>query len=330
MVKKIGLTFDLKTDYIPKDSDPQDIVAELDSERTIGEISAALDANGYEVELIGNTKNLLKKLPELGVDLVLNIAEGYRGRNRESQVPILLEMFDIPFIGADALTLGLTLDKTLAKKVFIAENIPTPDFFEVNSVNEVGNANDYKFPLFVKPRHEGSSKGLTEASRVVDIEGLKKQVRLVTEVYKQPALVEEFIKGREFTVAIIGNDNPEVFPSVQVEIDNEINLGDKFYTFARITSDRLKYVCPAKIPESLENKLREFALRVYRSVGCRDFGRVDFRVDDQDRPFVLEINPLPILSHEDTFMIVAQYKKIGYNGIIKMIVDAAINRLNLN
>ncbi|MDP8260384.1 MAG: ATP-grasp domain-containing protein [Candidatus Gygaella obscura] len=330
MIKKIGLTFDLKTDYKPNQDDPQDIVAEFDSERTIGEISSALEANGFKVERIGNAKNLIKRLPDLGVDLVLNIAEGYKGRNRESQVPLLLEMYDVPFIGADALTLGLTLDKLLAKKIFVAEGIPTPKFFEVDSVDELERISDYNFPLFVKPRYEGSSKGLSEASRVTDIEGLRRQVELITQVYKQSVLVEEFIKGREFTVAIIGNNPPEVFPSVQVEIDNEINLGDKFYTFARITSDRLKYVCPAKISENLENELRQLALRVYKAVDCRDFGRVDFRVDDNDKPFVLEINPLPILSHEDTFMIVAEYTKIGYNGIIKKIVDAAIKRLNLN
>ena len=330
MIKKIGLTFDLKTDYKPNQDDPQDIVAEFDSERTIGEISSALEANGFKVERIGNAQNLIKRLPDLGVDLVLNIAEGYKGRNRESQVPLLLEMYDVPFIGADALTLGLTLDKLLAKKIFVAEGIPTPKFFEVDSVDELERISDYNFPLFVKPRYEGSSKGLSEASRVTDIEGLRRQVELITQVYKQSVLVEEFIKGREFTVAIIGNNPPEVFPSVQVEIDNEINLGDKFYTFARITSDRLKYVCPAKISENLENELRQLALRVYKAVDCRDFGRVDFRVDDNDKPFVLEINPLPILSHEDTFMIVAEYTKIGYNGIIKKIVDAAIKRLNLN
>jgi len=330
MIKKIGLTFDLKTDYKPNQDDPQDIVAEFDSERTIGEISSALEANGFKVERIGNAKNLIKRLPDLGVDLVLNIAEGYKGRNRESQVPLLLEMYDVPFIGADALTLGLTLDKLLAKKIFVAEGIPTPKFFEVDSVDELERISDYNFPLFVKPRYEGSSKGLSEASRVTDIEGLRRQVELITQVYKQSVLVEEFIKGREFTVAIIGNNPPEVFPSVQVEIDNEINLGDKFYTFARITSDRLKYVCPAKISENLENELRQLALRVYKAVDCRDFGRVDFRVDDNDKPFVLEINPLPILSHEDTFMIVAEYTKIGYNGIIKKIVDVAIKRLNLN
>jgi len=330
MIKKIGLTFDLKTDYQIQPGEPADIVAELDNERTINEISQAILANGYEVERIGNVKNILKKLPNLNVDLILNIAEGYKGRNRESQVPLILEMYNIPFIGSDALTLGLTLDKILTKKILISENIPTPKFFEIKDVNELKDVNHIEFPLIVKPRCEGSSKGLSEKSRVTDMESLRRQAELIITNYKQPALVEEFISGKEFTVPIVGNDHPEVFPAVQVSIDDKLDLGDAFYTFARLTSDKLKYVCPAQISQELEHKMRDAALRTYKAVDCRDLGRVDFRVDNKENIYVLEINPLPILSHEDAFMIVAQQTKIGYNGIINKIIDSAKKRLNLN
>lgn len=233
-------------------------------------------------------------------------------------------------MGADALTLGLTLDKVIAKKIFIAEKIPTPKFFEVKSIEELVDADHCKFPLIVKPRFEGSSKGLSEDSRVENIEGLKKQVEYIVTTYKQPALIEEFISGKEFTVAIIGNDPPEAMPIVQIKIDGRLKLKDKFYTFARITSDRLEYICPARVSQDLKKKLRDLALKTYRAVECRDFGRVDFRVDSEGNPYVLEINPLPSLSTEDVFKLVANNIGISYEQIIGRILNSAIKRCNLN
>ncbi len=329
-MKTVGLTYDLKTDYQFKDGDPADANAEFDHPSTIDVIAAAIAANGFHVERIGNAGNLMEKMPSLKVDIVFNISEGLFGRNRESQVPILLEMAGIPFVGADALTLGLTLDKVMAKKIFIAEKIPTPKFFEVRSVAELANTNHHKFPLIVKPRFEGSSKGLSENSRVQTREELLKQVDFIVNTYKQPALIEEFISGQEFTVAVVGNDPPEALPVVQIKIDGKLKLNEKFYTFARITSDRLEYVCPAKISADLKDKIDALALRTYRAVECCDFGRVDFRVDNEGRPYVLEINPLPSLSTEDVFMLLAKNMGITYEQMIGKILNSAIKRHNLN
>jgi len=329
-MKTVGLTYDLKTDYQFKAGDPEDANAEFDHPSTIDVIAEAIAANDFFVERIGNAENLLDKLASLKVDIVFNISEGLTGRNRESQVPILLEMAGIPFVGADALTLGLTLDKVMAKKIFIAEKIPTPKFFEISSTAELANTNHHKFPLIVKPRFEGSSKGLSENSRVANREELLKQVDYIVNAYKQPALVEEFISGQEFTVALVGNDPVEVLPIVQIKIDGKLKLNDKFYTFARITSDRLEYICPAKIPQELKKKIDELALKTYKAVECRDFGRVDFRVDNQGRPYVLEINPLPSLSTEDVFKLVAENTGITYEQMIGKILNSAIKRHNLN
>jgi D-alanine-D-alanine ligase len=329
-MKTVGLTYDLKTDYKFKEGDPLDANAEFDSLSTVDVIADAIAVNGFKVKKIGNAANLLEKIDHLGVDIVFNISEGLSGRNRESQVPILLEMAGVPFVGADALTLGLTLDKVMAKKIFIAEKIPTPKFFEVSSAEGLINQDHCQFPLIVKPRFEGSSKGLSESSRVENSEELKKQVDFVVKTYKQPALVEEFISGQEFTVAIVGNENPEVMPVVQIKIDGKLKLNDKFYTFARITSDRLEYICPAKITSELKKKLDELALKVYRSVECRDFGRVDFRVDHNGNPYVLEINPLPSLSTEDVFMLVAKNIGITYEQMVGKILASAIARNGLN
>lgn len=329
-MKTVGLTYDLKTDYKFKKDDPLDANAEFDHPDTVEVIAKAIAANGFKVKKIGNAANLLEKIDNLGVDIVFNISEGLTGRNRESQVPVLLEMAGVPFVGSDALTLGLTLDKVMAKKIFIAENIPTPRFFEASSCEALVNTDHCKFPLIVKPRFEGSSKGLSESSRVENFDGLRQQVEYITKTYKQPALIEEFISGQEFTVAIVGNDDPEVMPVVQIKIDGKLKLNDKFYTFARITSDRLEYICPAKISQELKKKLNELALKVYRSVDCRDFGRVDFRVDNSGSPFCLEINPLPSLSTEDVFMLIAKNIGITYEEMIGKILNSALKRHGLN
>ena len=329
-MKTVGLTYDLKTDYEFKAGDPPDANAEFDHPLTIGVIAKAIESGGYKVKKIGNAASLLEKMDNLGVDIVFNISEGISGRNRESQVPILLEMAGIPFVGADALTLGLTLDKVMAKKIFIADKIPTPKFFEISTYDELINVDHCKFPFIVKPRFEGSSKGLSENSRVETKEDLKKQVEYIISTYKQPALIEEFISGQEFTVAVVGNENPEVMPVVQIKIDGKLQLKDKFYTFARITSNRLEYVCPAKIPAELNKKLNDLALKTYKAVDCRDFGRIDFRVDDKGVPYVLEINPLPSLSTEDVFSLIAKTIGISYAQMILKILNSAIKRHGLN
>lgn len=329
-MKVVGLTYDLKTDYQFKDGDPQDANAEFDHPSTIEVIASAIESQGFKVERIGNVNNLIERLGSLKVDIVFNISEGLSGRNRESQVPILLEMANIPFVGADALTLGLTLDKIMAKKIFLAEKIPTPKFFEVKSVQEALDTDHLRFPLIVKPRFEGSSKGLSDNSRVENKDELLRQAGFIIETYKQPALVEEFISGQEVTVVVIGNNPPEVLPIVQVKIDGRYKLKDKFYTFARIRSDRLEYVCPARLATELKEKVSQLALRAYLGVECRDFGRVDFRIDEAGNPYVLEVNPLPSLSTEDVFPLVAKEIGLSYEQLIGRILNYALERYNLN
>ncbi len=142
--------------------------------------------------------------------------------------------------------------------------------------------------------------------------------------------MEEFITGQEFTVGVIGNEKPEALPVVQIKIDGKLKLNDKFYTFSRITSDRLEYICPAKIGQELKNKLLELAVRVYKAVECRDFGRIDFRVDNEGNPYVLEINPLPSLSTEDVFPLLARETGITYEQIIGKSLLNALQRYQLN
>ncbi len=326
--KIVGLTYDVKPDYVLKKGDPEDANAEFDHPDTIEVIKDAIESGGHKVIKISNVRNLLRRLKKLDVDIVFNIAEGVAGRNRESEVPVILEMAGIPFVGGDGLTLGLTLDKIMAKKVLISEGVPTPAFFEISDIRNIDGAG-IDYPLIVKPKQEGSSKGISDKSVVKNDRELKRQADWVIRTYKQPALVEKFITGSEFTVPIIGNDRPEVLPTVQISIDGKTNLGDLCYTFSRIKSDTLSYVCPAKITRDLDKKLKAVALKAYKAVECRDFGRVDIRVDKNGNPFVLEINPLPSLSTEDVFMTVARNMKISYNSIINRILDHALERYGM-
>jgi len=327
--KIIGITYDLKTDWQRGDNDPVDINAEFDKPETLDLITGALERGGHTVKRIGNARKLLGQIDDLDVDIVLNICEGVAGRNRESQVPVLLEMNGIPFVGSDALTLGLTLDKVVAKKLFISEGIPTPRFFVAEDADAIEKRDDVRFPLIVKTRHEGTSKGITAQSRVEDMDALARQVRLINTTYNQPALVEEFIKGMEFTVPVIGNAKPQAMPVAQVSIGGDVNLGDQFYSHEMVSSSNLRYVCPAKISDALTQTLQEIAVRVYRCVECRDLGRVDFRVDEQGNPYVLEINPLPSLDKMDVFNIFPQLIGSSYDAMINKIVGFALARYGM-
>ncbi len=325
---RVGLTYNVKSEVVLKPGDPPDLNAELDHEETVNHIEQALRESGHDVVRIGGARRLVEQAGRLGVDIVFNIAEGYEGRNRESQVPILLEMMRMPFVGADGLTLGLTLDKVLTKKILIAEQIPTPRFLESADPEKLWKG-DLVYPLIVKLRCEGSSKGLSEKSLVTTPDELRRQVEYLIATYKNPSIfIEEFIEGSEFTVAIIGNESPEIYPVVQIALDGQTDLGRKFFTFAYLRSGA-DYLCPAPIPRALANQMQELALRTYQAVECRDFGRVDFRVDRQGRPSVLEINPLPSLSTEDVFTFIAKTQGITHHQIITRILDTARIRCGL-
>ena len=331
MRKTIGITYDLKSEWRASTDDPIDAAAELDGHKTIECLKAAFESAGHQVVLIGGASQLIAAVTSgsLKVDLVFNISEGFKGRNRESQVPALLDLYNIPFAGADALTLGVTLDKVVAKKCFIADGIPTARYFKATLEDDLEKLNTIGYPLFVKTLHEGTSKGITQNSRVENLAQLRTQVEHINLNYKQPALVEEFIKGTEFTVGVIGNHPPKAMPVVQYAIAGKTTLGNEFYSYRHVAEKLVEHICPAPIDEKLARRLQELAVRAYSSVDCRDFGRVDFRVDEKGNPYVLEINPLPNLSPDDVFVLFGKVLKMSYDQIINKILDEALQRLGL-
>ncbi len=327
---KIGFTYDAKADYELLPGEHPEKYAEFDSEATLSEITNALNSTGHEVVRIGHARNLLTRL-HAGErwDIVFNIAEGVKGRNRESQVPAILELFNVPYIGSDALTMGVTLDKAVAKMVVGHHGIVTPKFVEVCSENDLNNFH-LKFPVIVKPSEEGTSKGISEESVARDLKAMKKRALWTIDTYNQPALVEEFIIGQEFAVAVIGNAQPEVLEPVQIAIAGNVDLGEDLYTHERVENDDIRYLCPSSAKPELIGKLKEMAGAAYTALGCRDFSRIDFRVDTAGQPYFLECNPLPHLGLIDVFPLVAKVAGMTYEQIVCRILEHGCKRYGLS
>ena len=331
MSLKIGFTYDAKEEYPLAEGETADIIAEFDPEPTLQEIFGALSTSGNEIVRIGHARSLINALSVKNerYDLVFNIAEGITGRGREGQVPSILELFNQPYSGADPVTMGLTLDKILAKKIVASDGVITPRWQKISSMNQL-NEFSLSFPVFVKPSFEGTSKGITQDSLVRKKEDLFAQVERILTLYQQPALVEEFIVGSEFTIVVLGNGNARAFPPVQIIISGQRDLGEEFYTTERVYNSEISYLCPDDLPPSLNAKLERMSLDAYHALGCRDFGRIDFRVDKDGNPYFLECNPLPNISKSDVFPLVAERAGITYDKIIVEILHHALKRYHIS
>src|SRR4030043_1048 len=190
MKLKVGITYNLKKDFTRQENQPTDLLEEFDSEETVDAIQKALESEGHEVIKLGGDTGLIDRLRETSVDIVFNIAEGLQGRNREAHIPALLEFLNIPYTGSDPLTLSLTLDKAMAKRILMNQNIPTPRFKKVEKMEDL-NGLDLRYPLFVKLCYEGSSKGIRLDSKIWDPPYLEEKTRGLLKTYGSPLLVEE-------------------------------------------------------------------------------------------------------------------------------------------
>ena len=324
----VGLTFDIKSRKVPKGS-PNDLWAEHDSEETVFAVEEALNSGGNKAIRIGSSRRLLSRLSSLKCNIIFNIAEGISGRDRESEVPVLLDIAGIPYTGSDALTLSISLDKIISKKIFMYHGIPTPAYFECAKGGRLTVPRGLKFPFIVKPRYEGSAKGIDPGSVVRDMPSLEKQVNKVVKRYGQPALVEEFIDGWEFTVGIIGNSDPVVLPVVQRHVETGTGLSSHIFDKARADKQGLKYRDLLDIDADLEGRIKKLALEAFKGLECRDFARIDFRVNPKRQAYMLEINPLPSLARDDYFSMVAELMGITYERMINMMFGAALDRCGL-
>lgn len=327
---KIGITFNLKDDFSPDMIINTESHEEFDAPQTIDAICETFEKHGHETVRLGGSIDIIEKLKSKKVDFVFNIAEGYSGRNRESHIPSVLEMLNIPYSGSDPLTLGLTLDKVMTKKIVFHTGIPTSSYQIVKTIEDLAPVEKkLHYPLITKPAWEGSSKGIYDSSKVFDRGCLEESVKGLFEKYPdQPVLVEEYIEGREITVGVMGNDPPQVFGLM--EIVNKAQPGeDVFYSLEtkRDWKNLVDYVSPPDIDKLLDNHLRHYAIMAFQEFGCRDIARIDFRISKNNKIFLLEINPLPGLSPEYADLVIMA-KKIGisYDELIMSIFKHALSR----
>jgi D-alanine-D-alanine ligase len=314
-----------------------DLFAECDSEDTISAVQKALEER-YKVIPIESDENSFYMLKKAKPDLVFNISERIFGSSRESHIPCLCEMLDLPYTGSDPLTLGICLDKSRAKEILSYHGIPNPDFFVVESTSEIPK--DIVFPVIVKPLFEGSSKGITNNSVVGNKHDLLCRIQDISLRYHQAAIVERFLRGREFTVGIIGNyPNLEILPIVEIDHSKLPEGAHSIYSYEAKwiwdqPHDPLKiFKCPAEISEDLTCRINTLIKRVCRILCIKDWCRIDIRLDDSGCPNVLEINPLPgiLPNPEDNSCLPKAGRAAGYtySELIHRVVDEALARYGL-
>jgi D-alanine-D-alanine ligase len=322
----------------PALSPADDEYAEWDSADTIAAVEQALARHG-EVIRLEATDDFPQMLRDARPDIVFNIAEGLRGPNREAHVPAICEFYGIPYSGSDPFTLALCLDKARTKEILRAHGVPTADWWLVRSVSDVTSlaARDLRVPLFAKPVHEGSSKGITERNLVSAADALQPVVLDLLERYQQPVLVETFLPGAEFTCGVLGNGaDVRVLPLVGMNFAALPAGALPIYGFeAKWLWDRPErplqiFECPARIDAALQHDIEQVVRRTFDALGCRDWARIDVRLDADGRPNVVEVNPLPGILPDPTenscLPKAARVAGLDYDALIGACLQAAAAR----
>ena len=323
---KVGFAFNVKR-VTPDLSGDGDDEAEYDSPKTLQAIREAIASYGHEVVDLEATSDLPIQLASTPVDVVFNIAEGFKGRNRESQVPALLELLDIPYTGSDPAALSVSLDKALAKRMVRTHGILTPSYLVMHSGKE-RLPKELGFPLLVKPVAEGTSKGVTKKSVVRDEIEMREVAREMIAKYRQPALVEEYIGGREFTVGMLGERRPRVLPPMEIVfLDRDDPTPIYSFEMKQDWNEKIRYEVPAKLEGRELERLERAARECFTALGCRDVARIDFRMDPEGRIYFIESNPLPGLAPGwSDLVLIAQAAGIDYRALIGEILSFAIRR----
>jgi D-alanine-D-alanine ligase len=327
----VGLAYDLFGSYPLRPGDPPDAEVEYEPEATVLVLEAALRRLGHEPVRLGNPHAVLRavgqeRLPRL--DAVLTIAEGYGPRNREAWVPALCEMAGIPALGSDALTLSTTLDKLWAHRVVAAAGVTVPPHVSLASAEAASVAPlPAPFPLFVKPRWEGTAKGIGPTSRVESRDALVREVARVVLAYGQPALVEAFLEGPEYTVTLVGHGPPRALPTLQRAL--EVSTGIGVHALERHPSPAgvWRHVTPGSLDAALDVELVSLGRRAFEALECRDFARADFRLDRDGRPHFLEMNPLPTFAPDGSFGIIAELMGRALDELLAEILAEGLARL---
>jgi D-alanine-D-alanine ligase len=339
---RVGLTYNMKRGDTEEAQEPpgssvNDIQAEWDAPETIAAVQCALEER-HEVIPIDADRDAYAVLEKTRPDIVFNIAEGASGPCREGFIPSILDHLKIPYTASDPLTLNICLDKSRTKEILAYYALPTSRFRVVSENNF--SFNSLHYPLMVKPLYEGSSIGIRNDSLVTTKEEMRERVLWLLNAYHEPALVEEFLPGREFTVPIIGNGcEARVLPMVEILFGSLPQGVNPIYSYEAKwiwdqSSNPLEiFECPARLSAELRSEIESLCLRAYRVLRCRDWCRIDVRLDASGRPHILELNPLPgILPRvEDNscFPKAARAAGMNYNQLINTVLDIACKRCRL-
>jgi D-alanine-D-alanine ligase len=295
----------------------------------------ALKKEGFEARAVNiedSFDRLFQSLTSPRPDVVFNLVEFFSNDPLlEDRVAAFYDLLGIPYTGAPPLTLAICQRKALAKQILKAFHIPTPRYKLVKK-KPVPKLTGLRYPLIVKPAWEDASAGVTDQAVVEDRPQLEKRVRMILAEYGQPALVEEFIDGRELGVSVIGNKNPRVLPIEEMDFSDLppdrraiITFESKWNPLSEVFHMG-KLVCPAKLPRSIQQRVKKVALQTYQVLGCRDYARIDMRLDKNDNLFVLEVNPNPDLTEGVAFIASAEAAGISFSEALRMIVEEAIKR----
>ncbi|MCS6956480.1 MAG: ATP-grasp domain-containing protein [Patescibacteria group bacterium] len=337
MKKTIVLLYNQRHVYPDPNDYRNQIEADFDDPQTTSWQIKHLKNLGFNVIPIEANEKAYFKLYRLRkkIDLVFNVSEGIYGLDREAQMPAILEMLQIPYLGSSPLTQAIVLDKAKTKEILIAYNISTLSFQIFKNENEKLNRK-LKFPLIVKPLAQGSSAGITNESVVFNEKKLKCQIKKIINAFNQPVLVESFLKGREFSVAMIGNP-PEILPIIEpnhkilpknylpfdsLEVKWYLEENEKFKNYLQ---------CPAKISKKLEKKIKNICFNTWKALNIRDWCRIDIKCDEFENPYVLEVNSPPGIippevSMTSYFPLAARAKNINYEELLKKLIEVAFKR----
>jgi len=346
---RIAVLANIKDDNQPHPPGvPDDAYADYDHIETIHHLQAALESDGHQTKFIMADRDLPNAIQGYKPDICFNIAEGIGGDAREAQVPALLEMLQIPYTGSRVMTNAISLDKTFTKRIWRDRNLPVAPFQEFSQGDETLRA-EFKFPLFVKPAREGTGMGVDTKAIVKSEAEMRERVNYVIQNYQQPALVETFLSGREFTVGVMGRADAKLFSRHPewydekdgfhrlpiLELDSSRSVTPNVYSKAAKSKDvgeegAPDFTCPAIVEPDLEKKLKHLAWRAHNTINALDISRSDIRLDEDGNPRLIEINTLPGLTPDySDLCLQAAAEGISYNDLILDILYLAAGRWGL-
>jgi len=324
----IGLTYDLRADYLAAGYSEEE-TAEFDGVATIDAIDAALRAIGHQTDRVGSGRQLVDRLATGNRwDLVFNLTEGLHGTARESQVPAILDLYEIPYTFSDPLVLAVCLHKGLTKTVVGQAGLPTTPFVLVKKIEDI-EAINLPYPLFAKPVAEGTGKGITANSKIKNRDSLRRVCSELLAGCRQPVLVETFLPGREFTVGILGTgDEARVIGSMEITLLPTAEAEVYSYTNKNRYEEFCRYLPCRGADDTEVAQAEQVALAAHRTLGCRDASRVDIRSDGQGHPHFMEVNPVAGLHPKDSDLpMICGFFGVTYQELIEQIIAAASCRV---